>query len=47
MSAESRVDFFRHGFTIDVLKGAGIRPEVKEELIRVVRNGKMLCEMSW
>ena len=26
--------------TVAVLKGAGVRPEVREELIRVVRNGK-------
>ena len=38
--------FFRSGFTVAVLKGAGIRPEVREELIRVVRNSKMSCEMS-
>ena len=41
MSAESRVGFFSRSFTVAVLKGAGIMPEVKEELIRVVRNGRM------
>lgn len=41
MSAESRVGFFRSGFTMAVLKGAGIMPEVREELIGVVRNGRM------
>ena len=46
MAAESRVGFFKSGFTLVVLKGAG-RPEVRKELIRVVRNGKMSCEMSW
>ena len=30
MSAESRVGFSRRGFTVAVLKGAGIRPEVRE-----------------
>ena len=39
--------FFRSEFTIAVLKGAGLRTELKEELIRVVWNGKMPCEMSW
>ena len=39
MSAESRVGFFRSGFTVAVLKGAGLRPEVRDELIKVVRNG--------
>ena len=33
--------FFRSGFTVVFLKGAGIRLEVKEELIRVVRSGRM------
>ena len=32
-------------FTVAVLKGAGIRSEVREELIRVVKNGKMLCDV--
>ena len=41
MSAESRVGFFKIGFTVAVLKGAGIMPEMREELIRVVRNGSM------
>ena len=43
MSVESRVDFFRSGFTVAVLKGAAISP-VREELIRVVR---MSCELFW
>jgi len=30
-----------------VLKVVGIRPEVREELIRVVRNGRMSPEMPW
>ena len=34
--------FLKSGFTVTVLKGAGIMPEVREELIRVVRNGRML-----
>ena len=41
MSAESRVGFFRSGFTVAVLKRAGIMPEVREEMIRVLRNGRM------
>ena len=47
MAAASRVGFFKSGFTLVVLKGAGIRPEVRKELIRVVRNDKMLGAMSW
>ena len=47
MAAASRVGFFKSGFTLVVLKGAGIRPEVRKELIRVVRNDKMLCALSW
>ena len=39
--------FFRSGFIVAVLKGAGIQPEVREELIRVVRNVRMSCEMFW
>ena len=39
--------FFRSGFTVAVLKGAGIRPEEGEGLIRVARSGRMLCEMFW
>ena len=42
MSAESRVGFFRGGFTVAVLKGAGIMPKMTEELIRVMRNGRIL-----
>ena len=30
-----------------VLKGAGIMPKVSEELIRVMRNGRMSWEMFW
>ena len=33
--------FFRSGFTVAVLKRAGIMPEVREEMIRVLRNGRM------
>ena len=35
----SRVGFLRSGLTL--------RPEVKEELMRVVRNGKMSLETAW
>ena len=45
MSVESRLGFFRSGFTVAYLKGAVISPEVREELIRVVRNGRMSCEL--
>ena len=41
MSAESRAGFFWSGFTVAVLKGAGTMPEVREELIREVRDGRM------
>lgn len=47
MSAESRVGFFRSCLTVAVLKRAGIWPEVREELIRVERKGRVSCEMSW
>ena len=47
MSLVSRVSFIRRGFILAVLKDAGIRPKVREELIRVVRNGRMLLEMAW
>ena len=33
--------FFRSSFTVTVLKGAGIRPEVRGESMRMVRNGRM------
>ena len=33
--------FLKSGFTVAVLKAVGMRPEVREDLIRVVRNGKM------
>ena len=46
ISADCRVGFFRSGFTVAVLKGAGIMPEAREELIRVERNGRMSYEMS-
>ena len=47
MSAESRVGFCQSCLTVAVLKVAGIWPEVREELIGVMRNGKMSCEMFW
>ena len=47
MSAVSRVGFLRNGLTLAVLEDAGIRPEVKEKLMRVVRNGRMLLETAW
>ena len=47
MSAVSRVGFLRSGLTLAILKDAGIRPEVREELMRVVRNGRMSLETAW
>ena len=44
MSAESRVGFCGSGFTVAVLRSW--RPEVREELIRVVRIGRTLWEIS-
>ena len=41
MSAESRVGFFRSGFTVAVLKGTGVMPEVRKELYRVMKIGRM------
>ena len=42
-----RVVFLRRGFILAVLKDAGTMPEVREELIIEVRNGRMLLETSW
>ena len=44
MSDESGVGFC--AFTVADMKGDGIMPEVREDLISAVRNGKMTCEMS-
>ena len=38
MSVVSRVGFLRRGLILAVLKDAGIRPEVREELMRLMRN---------
>ena len=43
----SRVGFLRSGLTRAILKDAGKRPEVREELMRVVRNGRMSLEAAW
>ena len=43
----SRVGFLRRGFILAGLKDAGPMPEVREELIRAVRNGKMSLETAW
>ena len=43
----SRVGFLRRVFIMAVLKDAGTMPEVREELIIDVRNGRMLLETSW
>ena len=37
----------RRGFILAVLKDAGTMPEVMEELIIEVRNGRMSLETSW
>ena len=37
----------RRGFILSVLKDAGTMHEVREELIREVRNGRMLLETAW
>ena len=47
MSAVSRVGFLRSGLTLAILKDAVIRPEVREELMREVRNGRMSLEITW
>ena len=47
MSAVLRVVFLRRGFILAVLKDAGTMPEVREELIVDVRNGRMSLETSW
>ena len=47
MSVVLRVVFLRRGFILAVLKDAGTMPEVREELISEVRNGRMSLETSW
>ena len=47
MSLVSRVGFLRRGFILAVLKDAETMPEVSEELIIEVRNGRMSLETSW
>ena len=47
MSVVLRVIFLRRGFILAVLKDAGTMPEVREELIVDVRNGRMSLETSW
>ena len=37
----------RRGFILAVLKDAGTMPEVRAELIRAVRNGRMSLEPAW
>ena len=41
MSVVLRVVFLRRGFILAVLKDAGTMPEVREELIIEVRNGRI------
>ena len=47
MSAVSRVGLLRSGLTLAILKDIGIRPEVGEELMRVVRNGRTSLKTAW
>ena len=47
MSVVLRVVFLRRGFILAVLKDAVTMPEVREELISEVRNGRMSLETSW
>ena len=42
-----RVRFLRRGFILAVLKDAATMPEVRDELMRVVRNGRRSTEMAW
>ena len=43
----SRFRFLRRGFILAVLNNAGTMPEVREELMRAVSNGRRLTEMAW
>ena len=43
----SRVGFLRRGFILAVLKDAGTMPEVREEMMSVVGNGRMSLETAW
>lgn len=45
-SVVSRVGFLRCGFVLAVLNAVGKWPELREVLIRFVRKGRMLPEMS-
>ena len=47
MSAVSRLGFLRSGLTLAVLTYAGTRPELREELMREVRNGRMSAGGPW
>ena len=47
MSAASRVCFLRSGLILAGLKEAAIWPKVREEFMRLVRNGRMLLEVAW
>ena len=47
MSVVLTVVLLRRGFILAVLKDAGTMPEVMEELIIEVRNGRILLETSW
>ena len=46
MSVALRVGFLRRGFILAVLKDAGTMPEVSEEFISAVRNGRMLLGIA-
>ena len=47
MSVVLRVVLLRRGFILAALKDAGTMPEVREELISEVRNGRMSLETYW
>ena len=47
MSVVLIVGFLRRGFILAILKDATTMPEVREELISEVRNGRMSLETSW
>ena len=46
MLVVSRVGFLRSGLILAALNDSGTRPEVREELIKAVRNGRMSLETA-
>jgi hypothetical protein len=47
ISVVLRVGFLKRGFMLATLKDTGTMPEVREELLSEVRNGRMSLETSW